>query len=1497
MAFVKAAIIALAVSCTFISDLQAQSFRAVPEFSVLYHTSDDGSVAIGWLTDSAGLALLVDGQVVSLDLNNVPLTGDLRLSGDGAIVLGSENRCPLTGRCAQPFVYNWRAKQRTDLQLPNEIPAANQLRDQGKAISNDGSTVVMTLLLFTDVGNSYYTIRWVNGVQEIVRIVNTVTGTSPPPGFLWMSDASADGSVLAGYGSDDSLWPNHNRVSLLNSLTNVDQDLGFPGWANDISPDGTVVVGQSAFATVATTQWQPFLWKNDTVTLLGYADPAAAGVAPIPGTEALSVSRDGLTVLGTEQGRPPRRHIYSTLWTESRGMQKLTDELQIQFGLDLSDFDLDPTSTNRDEFLANYMSPNGALVGRGPHSVSGETQAWIANIPPILIVNSVGDGSDGAPADRMCSTGNVIVLEDQSEVPECTLRAAIETATELGGAIIGFNIEGSGVPIIAPLEKLPTITVPMKIDGTTQSGEVVHISGDGAEILDGLSVVGTDKVQILGLAITDFERWGLSLDGGTKHEVQRSSIGFLPGENGEIAANTVGGIVVKNGATDTTIGGESEEDENRVYGGVVVLGDATNGIRILRNEIAVDDENAGITRSPIDLADAGASCVPWVPTGEGPNGGMPPPRLLSITSSRVAGATLPGAKVVVYRTKGVLLGIGDELGRYWPAWVIPVGFGTADGKGAFSIGLDEPLAAGTYVTAAAIDTDGNTSELAQLMRPVIYVPGIGGSWLKNPNGDNIWIPINDPRLNANSFLEQMALSEQGANEFNLAVDGIVEFGGIAIYGAAIQSILVAGYSQNHEVSEKDLWRFPYDWRTSTADRATDLRDLVDRVINGTGVAKSCDLDIVTHSNGGLVSGVYVRRDSLHSRDNVHRLINVASPYLGASKAAAAHSIGYVFDVEKTLRFDVQWGRMIKMARNMTASYGLMPSRNYWEAAKPDATGHRHGFLFQDLYGKPLMTYDETLAFVIAKKVDENGYSLGLGRNEWMLEDQQSNVHKYVDDWSNWEGPPQVFRQVGAIFGSTVTGWFRGPQHLFDDEGSSVRREDDDTFFHWNWRDRQLPVFGIGDETVPLLSATLGADRSVSRKDFSGTDSPWIEPAQYYTCTHTGIIEHGCRDQLNGPIDALTAVQRMLHSGYKVVSGQSSASKSGIQRSNVPGAEVLYVTASGPVSVSVVDSAGNRIGPVSREDYRQIEYDIEGIGYWPGEYGAAVSVPTNRSYTLTIDAPVDGITARVYRMQIEDPDEVRRNVLFDDQQLDVGGSLRLNLTAGGTPDSVPLDIDADGDGSFEGTVEPVLTIDGTIGYPAIPSPVPGIVVAGATGEGTVSAELTLPDVGATGWTWTLSESTDWIEVSATSGTAPATITLELAADAESDSLNTATMMLTLNNGGYSLDIPVPVELRVGDVFVGTDDELDTLTDEFAISAIYPNPFDLSARFDLTLAESGDVRVEVFDVLGRHVESIYNGTLPAGRHAMQLDAAHLPAGIYLVRVAALGEVHTQAVTLVR
>jgi sugar lactone lactonase YvrE len=79
------------------------------------------------------------------------------------------------------------------------------------------------------------------------------------------------------------------------------------------------------------------------------------------------------------------------------------------------------------------------------------------------------------------------------------------------------------------------------------------------------------------------------------------------------------------------------------------------------------------------------------------------------------------------------------------------------------------------------------------------------------------------------------------------------------------------------------------------------------------------------------------------------------------------------------------------------------------------------------------------------------------------------------------------------------------------------------------------------------------------------------------------------------------------------------------------------------------------------------------------------------------------------------------------------------------------------------------------------------------------------------------------------------------------------------------------------------------------AAAPNPFAASTALSFTLTEPSDVRLAVYDALGREVARLADGPRLSGPHTVRLDGAALAAGVYVARLQVGGR--TAAATVVR
>ncbi|MEX0746552.1 MAG: T9SS type A sorting domain-containing protein [Rhodothermales bacterium] len=105
------------------------------------------------------------------------------------------------------------------------------------------------------------------------------------------------------------------------------------------------------------------------------------------------------------------------------------------------------------------------------------------------------------------------------------------------------------------------------------------------------------------------------------------------------------------------------------------------------------------------------------------------------------------------------------------------------------------------------------------------------------------------------------------------------------------------------------------------------------------------------------------------------------------------------------------------------------------------------------------------------------------------------------------------------------------------------------------------------------------------------------------------------------------------------------------------------------------------------------------------------------------------------------------------------------------------------------------------------------------------------------------------------------------------------------------VAMPVSASPSD---GDDTRLENATDKpdgYVLSSAYPNPFNPSTSFSLTVKERQEVTVEVFNLLGNRVKRLFEGTMESGEtRTFTFNADDLPSGIYLYR--ARGEKFTAA-----
>ncbi len=97
------------------------------------------------------------------------------------------------------------------------------------------------------------------------------------------------------------------------------------------------------------------------------------------------------------------------------------------------------------------------------------------------------------------------------------------------------------------------------------------------------------------------------------------------------------------------------------------------------------------------------------------------------------------------------------------------------------------------------------------------------------------------------------------------------------------------------------------------------------------------------------------------------------------------------------------------------------------------------------------------------------------------------------------------------------------------------------------------------------------------------------------------------------------------------------------------------------------------------------------------------------------------------------------------------------------------------------------------------------------------------------------------------------------------------------------------------FVGID-ELP-IPDEITLDQNYPNPFNTRTIIKYKLASAAEVSIDIYDILGRKIDTLASGLHSAGEHTVIWDAGDLASGVYFYRLKAGEELRTNRMLLLK
>jgi parallel beta-helix repeat protein len=98
-------------------------------------------------------------------------------------------------------------------------------------------------------------------------------------------------------------------------------------------------------------------------------------------------------------------------------------------------------------------------------------------------------------------------------------------------------------------------------------------------------------------------------------------------------------------------------------------------------------------------------------------------------------------------------------------------------------------------------------------------------------------------------------------------------------------------------------------------------------------------------------------------------------------------------------------------------------------------------------------------------------------------------------------------------------------------------------------------------------------------------------------------------------------------------------------------------------------------------------------------------------------------------------------------------------------------------------------------------------------------------------------------------------------------------------------------------VGIESPETVTPNRFFLFQNYPNPFNAFTSIGYTLPSASDVTIDIYDILGRRVETLVQGEQSAGYHHITWDAEDRPSGMYFYRIQAGEYAETRKMVLLK
>jgi len=101
----------------------------------------------------------------------------------------------------------------------------------------------------------------------------------------------------------------------------------------------------------------------------------------------------------------------------------------------------------------------------------------------------------------------------------------------------------------------------------------------------------------------------------------------------------------------------------------------------------------------------------------------------------------------------------------------------------------------------------------------------------------------------------------------------------------------------------------------------------------------------------------------------------------------------------------------------------------------------------------------------------------------------------------------------------------------------------------------------------------------------------------------------------------------------------------------------------------------------------------------------------------------------------------------------------------------------------------------------------------------------------------------------------------------------------------------------DQVTGINSSENLLPNKLTLNQNYPNPFNPTTNIEYGVSKSGNVKIELFDVLGNHIKTLVNDHKDAGNYNVSFNGSDLASGVYFYILKSNGITISKKMTLLK